>query len=150
MLKTNILFVDLSNNGRSIYAEAYFNSHMSGASRAFSAGVRPAALLDKVVLDILVEKGIEAEDYCPKPIDIFLQPYSPHIDMIVIFEPQDEALRLPIFTHQPPVVRLVVAPVMDTLSGENKRAGHRHCFADVTFAIDRALATGQLPGAQAA
>lgn len=36
MLKTNILFVDARNNGRSIYAEAYFNEYMAGSARAFS------------------------------------------------------------------------------------------------------------------
>lgn len=150
MLKTNILFVDANNNGRSIYAEAYFNEHMSGSSRAFSAGVQPAEKLDKIVLDILIEKGLEAEDYCPKPVDIFLQAYSPRIDMIVGFRPMIEPFKLPIFTHQPPVTYLSVDPVADRLLRENRRAAHRHCFADVMFAIDRALAKGQLPGSQAA
>lgn len=150
MLKTNILFVDASNNGRSIYAEAYFNKRICGPCRAFSAGIRPVGKLDKVVLDILVEKGLEAEDYCPKPIDIFLQPYSPRIDMIIGFDPADETYELPIFTHRPPVLHFFVEPVMDPQKPDNRKFAHRHCFADVAFVIDRALAKGQLPGLQAA
>ncbi|MCV6577099.1 MAG: hypothetical protein OIF58_15345, partial [Cohaesibacter sp.] len=101
MLQTNILFVDATNNGRSIMAEAYFNQHSRGHLRAFSAGVTPDVDLDRHILEILKENDIAPDDYCPKPIDIFLQPYSPRIDMIVGFTPTIDQFVLPIFPHQP-------------------------------------------------
>lgn len=150
MLQTNILFVDAHNDGRSILAEAYFNQQSRGGLRAFSAGINPAYDLNSSLIDVLRNNNITPDDYCAKPIDIFLQPYSPRIDLIVGFKPLVEEFKLPIFTNHPPVTNLNVVPVVERIDREGLRKAYQNCFADIGFAIDRALAAGQLPAYQAA
>nr|WP_321481711.1 hypothetical protein [uncultured Cohaesibacter sp.] len=151
MLQTNILFLDETNNDRSIMAEAYFNRGFNNAVRAFSAGFAPAERLDRYVFDVLRENGIAPEDYCPKPVDIFLQAYSPRIDLVVGFEPASGAYKRPIFPCNPPATYLNVPASYDReqLPGHRRRAV-RETYADLRLAIDRAIATGLLPGSMAA
>ena len=151
MLQTNILFLDETNNDRSIMAEAYFNRGLNNAVRAFSAGFAPAERLDRYVFDVLRENGIAPEDYCPKPVDIFLQAYSPRIDLVVGFEPASGTYKRPIFPCNPPATYLNVPASYDReqLPGHRRRAV-RETYADLRLAIDRAIATGLLPGSMAA
>lgn len=150
MLQTNILFVDATNNGRSILAEAYFNKHCAGSARAFSAGVRPPAELDRHVYEILRENNIPPDDYCPKPIDIFLQPYSPRIDLIIGFKPRVEDYKLPIFANQPTLDYLTIEPVIGRQDQVGRKRAFRDCYHDISLTIDRAMASGQLPSSRAA
>ncbi|WP_180966925.1 low molecular weight phosphatase family protein [Cohaesibacter celericrescens] len=150
MLQTNILFVDETNNGRSILAEAYFNNGLMTEARAFSAGFSPTLELDPHVFDVLREEGIAPDDFCPKPIDVFLQAYSPRIDLIVGFKPMINAYKLPMFPHLPPVTHLTIEPAQDRIEQNGRRRAFRACFADVKMAVDRAMATGKLPNNQAA
>ena len=143
------MFVDETNNGRSILAEAYFNTHQN-AARAFSAGFEPDAVLSPKLIDVLREEGISPEDYCPKPIDIFLQPYSPRIDLVVGFEPTHKKYKLPLFANRASVLTLDIDPVGHSDAPEGSRRALRSCFADIKFELDRALASGQLPGKLAA
>lgn len=149
MLQTNILFVDEHNNGRSILAEAYFNHHQE-AVRAFSAGFEPDAALSRKLFDVLREEKFAPEDYCPKPIDIFLQPYSPHIDLIIRFAPMVKAYKIPLFANRPTVLTLHVGEAGHADAPAGSRRALRSCFADLQLALDRALANGQLPGIRAA
>ena len=150
MLKTNVLFVDETNNGRSILAEAYFNQGRENGARAFSAGFAPTEELDRHIFSLLRDDDMSAEDYCPKPIDIFLQPYSPRIDLIVGFTPVAGSYKLPIFPNQPSVIHLDVEPVTEREQTVGHKRAVRDCFADVKLAIDRAKASGRLPGMMAA
>ena len=110
----------------------------------------PVDELDRRVLEVLQEQGVDPEDYCAKPIDIFLQPYSPRIDLIVGFKPAVEDFKLPLFPNHPPVTYLKIVPVLDRLENCGKRRAYRDCYADIGLAVDRALVTGQLPNPQAA
>ena len=150
MLQTNILFVDETNNDRSILAEAYFNQGLRNEARAFSAGFLPATELDRHLYDVLREEGIMPDDYCPKPIDIFLQAYSPRIDLIVGFSPTKESFKLPIFPHHPPVIHLTIEPAQERGQVGGRKRAFRACFADVKLVIDRAQARGKLPSSKAA
>ena len=150
MLQTNILFVDSKNNGRSILAEAYFNLKNQNEMRAFSAGIRPEQELDKHVYELMRDKGIDPEDYCPKPIDIFCQPYSPRIDLIVGFKPEIDVVKLPLFTNRPAFIQLMVEPVHHRIEELGRRRAYRTCYHDIALAIDRALVSGQLPKPRAA
>lgn len=150
MLQTNILFADVTNNGRSILAEAYFNQHSRGGLRAFSAGTRPDDALDKHIFEVLRENNISPDDYCPKPFDIFLQPYSPRIDLVVGFTPSVEAIKLPIMASRPDVTHLDITPVSERMAKMSRKQAVRDCFDDMCFVIDRALASGQLPSKVAA
>nr|WP_321442910.1 hypothetical protein [uncultured Cohaesibacter sp.] len=149
MLQTNILFVDEHNNGRSILAEAHFNRHQQ-AARAFSAGFEPDAALSPKLIEVLREEKIAPEDYCPKPIDIFLQPYSPHIDLIVWFDPMGRAFKLPLFANRPPVLTLRVNEAGHADAPAGSRRALRSCYADLQLVLDRALANGHFPGMRAA
>ncbi|MCT4656205.1 MAG: hypothetical protein N4A65_10380 [Cohaesibacter sp.] len=150
MLQTNILFVDATNNGRSIMAEAYFNQHSRGHLRAFSAGITPAPVLDRHILEVFKENNITPDDYCPKPIDIFLQPYSPRIDLIIGFQPSIDQFTLPLFPNQPKITHLQIKPVVERMENVSRKQAVRDCFADMRLVIDRALASGQLPRHEAA
>lgn len=151
MLQTNILFVDARNNGRSILAEAYFNQTYSGAAvRAFSAGVRPDKALDPVIFDALRGRGIRPDDYQPKAIEIFHQPYSPRIDLIVGFKPLIEAFHLPIFTNHPPVSYLRVEPIQNRVKTCSRGNAVRDCFKDIALAVDHAMVNGEFSHYQAA
>ncbi len=150
MLQTNILFVDAHNDGRSILAEAYFNQQSRGGLRAFSAGINPAHTLSPRLIDVLRDHKIVPDDYCSKPIDVFLQAYSPRIDLIVGFKPLVEEFKLPIFANNPPVTTLRVKPVLERIDQDGIRRAYRNCFADIGLAIDRALASGQLAADKAA
>ncbi|WP_319533757.1 hypothetical protein [uncultured Cohaesibacter sp.] len=150
MLQTNILFVDEANSDRSILAEAYFNQGIAYSARAFSAGIAPADGLDRAVYDVMREKGIIPDDYCPKPIDIFLQPYSPRIDLVVAFRPRGKVFKLPIVPYRPPMIDLLIDEVDGSLEGKARKQAIRDCYADVGLAIDRAKAKGLLPSSQAA
>lgn len=151
MLQTNILFVDETNNDRSILAEAYFNRDHGNEARAFSAGFEPEVKLDRHVIEILREEGISPEDFCPKPVDIFLQPYSPRIDLVVGFTPALKPFTMPMFQHRPAVLYLNVDPSSARVEHPlaRKRA-FRDCYADLGLAIDRAIAKGRLPSMKAA
>ena len=145
MLQTNILFVDETNSERSILAEAYCNMNPRTPVRAFSAGFEPALKLDKHLYEILREAGINPEDYCPKPIDIFRQPYSPRIDLLIGFDPLDRPYKLPIFPNMPTVATLNVTPVAGRDFSRGRKGALRACLADIGLAIDRARARGTLP-----
>nr|WP_319486736.1 hypothetical protein [uncultured Cohaesibacter sp.] len=150
MLQTNILFLDKTNNDRSILAEAYFNRGPNNAVRAFSAGFAPSDRLDRHVFDVLRENGIAPDDYIPKPVDIFLQAYSPRIDLVVLFEPMSQRYKLPIFPDNPPVTGLNVPGSLDREEAGSRKQAVRACYADLRLVIDRAVATGLLPGSLAA
>nr|WP_319391537.1 hypothetical protein [uncultured Cohaesibacter sp.] len=150
MLQTNILFLDKTNNDRSILAEAYFNRGLNNAVRAFSAGFDPSEQLDRHVFDVLKENGIAPDDYIPKPVDIFLQAYSPRIDLVVLFEPMSQRYKMPIFPDNPPVTGLSVLGSLDRQEAGSRKRAVRACYADLRLAIDRAVATGLLPGSLAA
>ncbi|WP_316861922.1 hypothetical protein [uncultured Cohaesibacter sp.] len=150
MLQTNILFLDETNNDRSILAEAYYNHGLKNVARASSAGFEPAEQLDRHLYDLLKADGVCPDDYCPKPVDIFLQAYSPRIDLIVAFKPLRGAFKLPIFPNHPAVLHLSVEDSRGRVSEGGIKRAVRSCYADLKLSIDRAVASGKLPGAIAA
>lgn len=56
-----VLFVCVENTFRSIISEAIFNAYAPKGWRAESAGVRPAATINPVAIDLLNEIGVEIE-----------------------------------------------------------------------------------------
>jgi arsenate reductase len=54
-----VLFVCVENTFRSIISEAIFNAYAPKGWRAESAGVRPAATINPIAIDLLQEIGIE-------------------------------------------------------------------------------------------
>ena len=66
---SNVLFVCVSNSGRSVMAERLFQRHAGIAHDARSAGSQPGERVHEVVLKALREVGIDATDHVPRRLD---------------------------------------------------------------------------------
>lgn len=65
-----ILFVCVENAGRSQMAEAFANHYGRGFIEAHSGGTKPAERVNPVVIQAMLERGIDLSNNRPKPIDI--------------------------------------------------------------------------------
>ncbi|MEU9247875.1 three-helix bundle dimerization domain-containing protein [Streptomyces sp. NPDC048385] len=63
-----VLFVCTENAGRSQLAAALVRHRAEGGIRVLTAGSAPGAEIDPVVLRLLVEQGLDADDEFPKPL----------------------------------------------------------------------------------
>jgi arsenate reductase (thioredoxin) len=66
---TNVLFVCIGNQGRSVMAERLFNKQAEGRHEARSAGAAPGTATHPEVLAALSEIGIDASDHVPRKLD---------------------------------------------------------------------------------
>jgi arsenate reductase (thioredoxin) len=77
-----ILFLSQRNSARSVMAEALANSIGHGQLEAFSAGVRPAANIDPVAVELLEHAGVEVPDHPPQHVREFSGPQAPPLDFV--------------------------------------------------------------------
>ena len=77
-----LLFLSQRNSARSMMAEALANSIGRGQLQAFSAGVRPAARIDPIAVELLQHAGIEAPPHAPQHVRAFSSPESPPLDFV--------------------------------------------------------------------
>ena len=77
-----LLFLSQRNSARSIMAEAIANSIGRGQLQAFSAGVRPAARVDPIAVELLQHAGIDAPPHAPQHVREFSAPESPPLDFV--------------------------------------------------------------------
>jgi arsenate reductase len=66
---TNVLFVCVGNQGRSVIAERLFRQAADGGHEARSAGAAPGAEVHPVAVEALAELGIDASDHVPRKLD---------------------------------------------------------------------------------
>jgi arsenate reductase (thioredoxin) len=66
---TNVLFVCIGNQGRSVLAERLFRAAASDEHEARSAGAKPGAATHPEILEVLGEIGIDASDHVPRQLD---------------------------------------------------------------------------------
>jgi arsenate reductase len=66
---TNVLFVCIGNQGRSLLAERLFRQAAGGEHEARSAGSRPGAEPHPEVVEVLREVGIDGSDHVPRQLD---------------------------------------------------------------------------------
>lgn len=66
---TNVLFVCIGNQGRSVLAERLFRAVAEGRHEARSAGAAPGDATHPEVLAALAEVGIDASDHTPTKLD---------------------------------------------------------------------------------
>ena len=66
---TNVLFVCIGNQGRSVLAERLFCEAAPMGHEARSAGARPGTATHPEVLEVLHEVGIDATDHVPRQLD---------------------------------------------------------------------------------
>ena len=73
---TNVLFVCIGNQGRSVIAERLFRAAADGRHEARSAGAAPGSATHPEVLAALSEIGIDASDHVPAKLDDELLAWS--------------------------------------------------------------------------
>jgi len=78
----NVLVLCTGNSARSILGEMLFNHLGNGRVRAYSAGSKPAGLVNPVALETLARHGIPTEGARSKSWDEFAAPGAPEIDFI--------------------------------------------------------------------
>jgi arsenate reductase len=66
---TNVLFVCVGNQGRSVMAERLFREAAGGAHEASSAGSAPGREVHPEAVAALAELGLDASDHVPRPLD---------------------------------------------------------------------------------
>jgi len=66
---TNVLFVCIGNQGRSVMAERLFREAAGDAHEARSAGAAPGGEVHLVAVEALAEVGIDASDHVPCKLD---------------------------------------------------------------------------------
>jgi protein-tyrosine-phosphatase len=77
-----ILFLSQRNSARSMLAEAIANSVGRGQIEAFSAGVRPAARVDPIAVELLQNAGLPVPNHPPQHVREFSAPDSPPLDFV--------------------------------------------------------------------
>ena len=81
--RLRVLFLSQRNSARSMMAESIANSVGGGQVEAFSAGVRPAAHVDPVAMELLHHAGLPIPDHPPRHVREFSAPDSPPFDFVV-------------------------------------------------------------------
>jgi arsenate reductase len=66
---SNVLFVCVGNQGRSVMAERLFRRDAAGRHEARSAGSNPGTAVHPQVQEALAEIGIDARDHVPRKLD---------------------------------------------------------------------------------
>jgi arsenate reductase (thioredoxin) len=66
---SNVLFVCVGNQGRSVMAERLFRRAVDGRHQARSAGSHPGTSVHPEVLEVLAEIGLDASDHVPHLLD---------------------------------------------------------------------------------
>ena len=66
---SNVLFVCVGNQGRSVMAERLFRRDAAGRHEARSAGSNPGTAVHPKVQEALAEIGIDARDHVPRKLD---------------------------------------------------------------------------------
>lgn len=78
-----MLFLSQRNSARSMMAEAIANSVGRGELQAFSAGVRPAAVIDPIAAELLQHAGVEVPSHPPRHVREFSKHDSPPLDFVI-------------------------------------------------------------------
>ncbi|HXP83938.1 MAG TPA: hypothetical protein VN841_04425 [Bryobacteraceae bacterium] len=105
--KKRVLFVCIGNSCRSQMAEAFARAYGSDILTVQSAGLAPAAIVQPLTKQVLLEKNISAEDLFPKGLEVFR---DETFDVVVNLSGSP----LPLFSKAPPP-RVVVWPVTDPI-----------------------------------
>jgi arsenate reductase (thioredoxin) len=80
--RLRILFLSQRNSARSMMAEAIANKVGGGRLEAFSAGVRPAAGVDPIAVELLQHAGLTPPDHPPRHVREFSAPDAPPFDFV--------------------------------------------------------------------
>ena len=99
--RLRILFLSQRNSARSMMAEAIANSIGQGQLEAFSAGVRPAAQIDPVALELMEHAGLAPPEHPPQHVREFSAPDSPPLDFVFTLSDTAAGEAPPMWPGQP-------------------------------------------------
>jgi arsenate reductase len=96
-----VLFLSQRNSARSMLAEAIANSIGRGQIEAFSAGVRPAARVDPIAIELMEHAGLPIPDHLPQHVREFSAPDSPPLDFVFTLSDTAAGEAPPVWPGQP-------------------------------------------------
>jgi arsenate reductase (thioredoxin) len=97
----HVLFISQRNSARSIMAEAILNQIGKGEFVAHSAGVRPAAEVDPVVIELLERAKVSTEGLRPQHVREFAAEGAPEMDFVFTLSDTAAGEVLPEWRGQP-------------------------------------------------
>ncbi|MCB1464294.1 MAG: hypothetical protein KDJ90_18185 [Nitratireductor sp.] len=134
----SVLFVGRRNAARSVMAEICFNAVELPSWRAFSAGWQPVEKVDRHALHVLAEGGFPSDTVTPKPVDIFLQPGAPRVDLCIFLDK-----KLPANVAAYPGVR-EFWQIADPSHGNSGPAAYRDTLMSITGRLSELILSGRL------
>lgn len=96
-----VLFLSQRNSARSLLAEAILNSIGRGRFRAFSAGVRPAAQIDPIVIDLLEHAQLPTDGLRPKHYREFAETGALPLDFVFTLSDTAAGEPMPVWPGAP-------------------------------------------------
>jgi arsenate reductase (thioredoxin) len=132
-----VLFICTGNAARSILAEALLNHGGHGRFLGFSAGLRPAKLVNRYALELLEQQRIPTEPLYCKSWDEFAAPDTPVMDCIIVLSNRLPGKRHPVWPGQPVTVHWgMYDPASVRGSAEKKRRAFLQTFEVLQARID--------------
>ena len=134
----NVLFLCTHNSARSILAEAMLNHLGQGRFKAFSAGSSPRENQkpNPLALEALQKAGLSVEGLHSKSWDVFGQPDSPRMDLVITVCDNAAGEVCPYWPGQPATAHWGYADPSEVAGGEEKQ---REAFMHTLHLIRRRL-----------
>jgi protein-tyrosine-phosphatase len=134
----NVLFLCTHNSSRSILAEAMLNHLGKGKFKAYSAGSSPREnqTPNPMAIFTLQKAGISTEGLSSKSWDVFADPNSPHMDLVITVCDNAAGEVCPYWPGQPATAHWGYA---DPSEGTGTDAEKMEAFTQTLFQIKRRL-----------
>ena len=134
----NVLFLCTHNSARSILAEALLNHMGRGKFKAYSAGSSPKdnQKPNPMAIATLEKSGISTEGLSSKSWDVFAEPTSPHMDLVITVCDNAAGEVCPYWPGQPATAHWGYA---DPSAGEGSDAEKLEAFKQTMHQIRRRL-----------
>jgi arsenate reductase len=139
----NVLILCTGNSARSVLGEALVNHLGGGKWRAFSAGSKPTGKVNPLSLEVLAEKGLNAEGYRSKSWDEFAAQDAPKMDLIITVCDNAAGEVCPVWPGHPAKLHMGFPdPAAAEGSHEERLAEFRKVYAMIEAKIRRLIELG--------
>jgi protein-tyrosine-phosphatase len=132
----SVLFVCTGNSARSVLAEGLLRHLGAGRFAAYSAGSRPAGVVQPLALATLAELGLSTQGFRSKSWDEFAQPGAPDLDFVFTVCDAAAGEVCPVWPGQPVTAHWGVA---DPGHVEGSDAVRRRAFMDTALVLKRRI-----------